>query len=204
MPRLAVLGTLLAFVLSGCAAAPPAGQEPGEITRLASAIRSLGPHVDADEAKRAAKLAYTHTETLARQYEITDPPLIHNTKVNMGLKPRGLCWHWAEDLEKRLDAESFETLDMHRAIANADNIFRLEHSTAIVSAKGDRFEDGIVLDPWRKGGQLTWVPVPEDGMYDWEPRHEVAARRLEREHGRIVTVTDDQRFLIDGVEYVLQ
>lgn len=205
MRRIAILATLVAFVLSACGAThPPAPHQPGEVTRLASAIRSLGPDVDPAEAERAAKLAYEYTETLARQYEITDPPLVHNTKVNLGIKPRGLCWHWAEDMEKRLNAEGFATLDMHRAVANAENVFRLEHSTAIISARGDSFEDGIVLDPWRKGGQLTWVAVAEDDRYDWVARNEVAARRLERQHGKIVTLTDDQLFLIDGVEYTLQ
>jgi hypothetical protein len=107
-------------------------------------------------------------------------------------------------MEKRLNGEQFRTLEMHRAIANAENAFRLEHSTAIISAKGDNFDEGIVLDPWRKGGQLTWVPAAEDHRYDWVARTEVAARRLEREHGEIVTLTDGQRLLMGGVEYALQ
>jgi hypothetical protein len=204
MQRMAVLAALVAVLLAGCGAAPPPPPQAGEVSRLAGAIRSLGPDVDPAEAERAARVAYAHTQTLARQYEITDPPLVHNTKVNMGLRPRGLCWHWAEDIERRLKQERFDTLEMHRAVANADNVFRLEHSTAIISARGDGFEEGIVLDPWRKGGQMTWGPVAEDGMYDWEPRIEVAARRLERQHGRIVTFTEDQRVVIDGVEYALQ
>ena len=71
---------------------------------------ALGPEVDPDEAARAAEIAFSYTRELAIQYQITDPPLIHNTKVNMGLKPRGLCWHWAEDMERRLKAEGFQTL----------------------------------------------------------------------------------------------
>ena len=56
---------------------------------------------------RAAQISYTYTHQLAQEYEITDLPLIHNTKVNAGLKPRGLCWHWAEDIQNRLNAEGF-------------------------------------------------------------------------------------------------
>jgi hypothetical protein len=41
-------------------------------------------------------------------------------------------------------------------------------------------------------------------MYDWEPRIEVVARALERRHGQIVTLTDDQRLLVGGVEYAAQ
>lgn len=206
MRGIAILATLVAFVLAGCGATsgPPPPAQPGEVSRLAAAIRALGPDVDPAEADRAARVAYAETARLARAYEITDPPLAHNTKVNMGVKPRGLCWHWAEDIEKRLKAEGFETLEMHRAIAEPDTLFRLEHSTAIISARGDSFDEGLVLDPWRKGGEMTWVPVKEDSKYDWEARTEVAARRLERRHGQLVTLTDDQIFVMNGTEYRLQ
>ncbi|MGX0875553.1 hypothetical protein ACSSV4_000225 [Roseovarius sp. MBR-154] len=193
-------GTIL--LLAACGAPPPA--QPQEVSRLAAAIRSLGPDVDPEEADQAARIAYRHTHDLALEYQITDPPIVHNTKVNMGLKPRGLCWHWARDMEDRLAREEFQTLDLHRAVAGADNAFRLEHSTAIISARGDSYDEGIVLDPWRKGGRLTWVGVREDRMYDWEPRIEVVARALERRHGQIVTLTDDQRLLVGGVEYAAQ
>jgi len=125
--RLAVLwrGVLAVavLVLAGCAAPPPA--QPDQVSRLAAEIRNLGPEVDHDEAQRAAIMAYRHTHDLALEYQITDPPMVHNTKVNLGLKPRGLCWHWARDMEDRLNAENFQTLDLHRAVANADNAFRL-------------------------------------------------------------------------------
>lgn len=202
MRGLHIILTLALVVLAGCGAPPPP-PESQEVTRLAAAIRSLGPEVDAEEAERAARITYEHTHQLALEYEITDPPIVHNTKVNMGLKPAGLCWHWARDIEDRLKQENFQTLDLHRAVANSDNAFRLEHSTAIVSAKGDAFDQGIVLDPWRKGGQLTWTPVVDDRSYKWEKRNEVVARKLERLHGQIVTLTDDDRILMGGLEYAV-
>ena len=126
-------------VLSACGNIPPESRPMPtelEIAKLAEGIAALGPNVDPDEALRAARISFEHTRELAIQYELVDPPLVHNTKVNMGLKPRGLCWHWAEDMEKRLKAEGFETLAIHRGIANATN-WRIEHSTAIISQLGD-------------------------------------------------------------------
>ena len=165
--------------LSACAlprnGPPPLGTE-AEITELARAIEDLSPQVNPEEAARAARIAYWHTHELAIAYQITDPPLIHNVKVNNGSKPRGLCWHWAEDLEKRLLAEGFATLDMHRAIANGNSRILLDHSTAIISAAGAQMEAGLVLDPWRQGGELFWSPVMSDPRYDWEPREEVLRR----------------------------
>lgn len=148
-----------------------------DVDRLAAAILALGPDVDPGEAAQAARLAFSRSRELALAYQITDPPLVHNTKVNMGLKPRGLCWHWAEDMQQRLNAEGFATLRIHRAIANADNPFRIDHSTALIAARGDPMQDGIVLDPWRLGGRLFWAPVLDDADYDWQPRSRVLARR---------------------------
>jgi hypothetical protein len=172
-----------ALLLAACTPPPEGGPRPGapeEVARLADAIATLGPEVDPAEAARAARIAYRHTHRLAQDYEITDPPLVHNTKVNLGLKPRGLCWHWAEDMEARLEAEGFTTLALHRAIANADNPFRIEHSTAIISARGATMHDGIVLDPWRRGGVLFWGHTRRDTDYDWRPRGMVLAEKRRR------------------------
>jgi len=189
--------------VAGCGAPPPP-PEASDVTRLAVGIGALGPEVDPEEARRAAQVAYSYSHQLAQDYQITDPPIIHNTKVNMGLKPRGLCWHWARDIEARLKQENFQTLELHRAVANSDNVFRLEHSTAVISRRGDTFAQGIVLDPWRKGGTLTWMRTTDDRWYNWEPRNEVVARQLERKHGQIVTVTKDQRIVMGQTEFRAQ
>lgn len=187
---------VLMLALAGCGSAPePADRRdlggvptfdavaemPREVqvAALRDAILALGPGIDPDEAARAAQVAYDWTDELVRQYQIVDPPLVHNMKVNAGLKPRGLCWHWAEDMERRLLTENFQTLDIHRAIANADRAFRIDHSTAIVSRKGDDMYEGIVLDPWRTGGELVWVRTTAD-KYPWEPQRAVLARKAER------------------------
>ena len=172
---LAVL--VMMAVLSGCATGhgpngPPRGSE-ADIAALAGALRALDPQVDPSEAARAARISYEYSHHLAIAYEITDPPLKHNAKVNRGEKPRGLCRHWAEDMEARLNQEAFKTLEVHRAIANAQKRFLIEHSSAVISARGDTMEQGIVVDPWRLGGVLFWSPVLSDRKYPWRPREDV-------------------------------
>lgn len=169
-----------ALALAACGASPEKRAMAGsaEISALREMILDMGPGIDPEEAQRAADVAFSHTRELAIQYKITDPPLIHNTKVNMGLKPRGLCWHWAEDMEKRLNAENFQTLEMHRAIAEGRGV-RIDHSTAIIAQRGDPYTAGVVLDPWREGGTLVYVPVAEDTRYFWEARETVLGRRAD-------------------------
>lgn len=178
--RRTLVAGLASLPLAACGNAPEkrAVATSTDVAELAASIRAMSPLVDPEEAARAARISYEHTRELAIQYQITDPPLIHNTKVNMGLRPRGLCWHWAEDIEKRLNAENFETLQMHRAIAEGRGV-RIDHSTAIISAKGADFRQGVVLDPWRLGGVLFHSPVLEDTRYFWEAREVVLSRRAD-------------------------
>ncbi len=151
-----------------------------DVDALTRALVAMGNGVDVSEARRAATLAYGETHRLALAYEIVDRPLIHNAKVNAGYKPRGLCWHWAEDLQNSLNAAGFATLSIHRAIANADDPIRIDHSTAIIAPAGAPWHVGMVIDPWRYGGELFWAPVTEDRHYDWDERKAVLRR-----HGRV-------------------
>ncbi|MEQ9695467.1 hypothetical protein [Shimia sp. SDUM112013] len=156
----------------------PSEQKVADVDGLARALQTMDStnRVAPQEARRAAEIAYAYSLEQREAYKVSDPPLIHNTKVNQGLRPRGLCWHWADDLEARLRREGFKSFSFHRAIANIDNL-RVEHSTVILSAKGAPMQDGIVLDGWRYGGYLFWAPLPEDTRYTWVPRAEVFATR---------------------------
>jgi len=99
---------------------------------------------------------------------MTRPPLLHNVLVNVGLRERGLCWHWTEDLLARLGDLPLDAYDLHWATAHRGEMFR-EHNSVVVTAKGGAFESGIVLDPWRDSGRLYFGPVQGD-RYPWEPR----------------------------------
>lgn len=167
------------MLLSACAT-PPDSVTQGDIDLLRTEISALGPEVDLEEAERAAKIAFEYPLQLAKEYNVTDPPLVHNLKVNNGWRERGICVHWAEDMEARLASEGFETLQLHRAIAEGNDI-RIDHSTVIISKKGDAFDEGIVLDPWRYSGRLYWAPTLQDEKYYWEPRLTVLARKADAE-----------------------
>lgn len=184
---------LSVMLMAGCGTPPvDTASRPDQVAKLSSAILALGPEVDPEEAERAARVAYEYVDQLVQEYEITDSPLVHNSKVNLGIKPRGLCYHWANDIEARLNKENFQTLQMHGAIANADNPLLLEHSTAIISRRGDTHMDGIVLDPWRTGGVLHWALTVEDTKYNWRTREEVfeyKRRRQERRDARRARVS---------------
>lgn len=174
--------TLGVILLSGCAQPLTSPADP--VTDLAQAIATLSPDVDPEEAQRAARIAYSYSTQLATQYGVTTAPLVHNSKVNAGLKERGLCYHYAEDMQSRLNQEGFTTLSMLRAIAEPRNPLFIDHSTAVIAPSGSDIYGGIVLDPWRHGGKLFWSPTSTDTRYDWEPRMKVLHRKHEKRAAR--------------------
>lgn len=193
--RMFVLNGLMGVAVAGCAASRQDLSQPhaafasggvgdddpaAKIAALGSAIKALSPTIATQEADQIARIAVLDPLQWAALWGVTDPPLIHNIKVNQGIKPRGLCKEWADDLQKRMAKEAFQSVSWHRAIANYDNI-RIEHSTLIVSAKGAPMAEGIVLDPWRLGqGRLFYARVSEDSKYRWEERQKVFAIKRAR------------------------
>ena len=186
LARLKTCGLTLALLaLTACAGGAPkpvqdttvADQRIAELNR---AILALGDAVHPGEARRAARAALEYSRHLAREYDVTDSALVHNMKVNMGLKQRGLCIDWTSDLMARLRQENFASLDLHWAIANYESTFRLEHSSVVISVRGESLDHGLILDPWRHSGDLYWARATQDPGYDWKPQADIHA--LKRQH----------------------
>lgn len=177
---------MMVVLLYGCSTitAPidlPPDAEKQRIADLGDAIIALGDDIDADEARRAARIAIEYSQQLAIEYDITGSPIYHNFLVNIGARSRGLCIDWTSDLKARLQQERFRTLDLHWAIANYRTTFSLEHSTVVVSSPGASLQQGLVLDAWRNSGDLYWSPTLEDRGYVWEPQAEIHALKRSRE-----------------------
>ncbi|MDH3634973.1 MAG: hypothetical protein OES20_09735 [Gammaproteobacteria bacterium] len=183
--KLTICILALALILvQGCASSRPPVELPPmvetqRIQDLSNAILNLGDSIDPSEAQRAALISIEYSHELARQYEISTSPVMHNFLVNLGIKQRGLCIDWTTDLLTRLKQERFYSLDLHWAIANYETAFRLEHSTVIVSARGESIYRGLVLDSWRHSGQLYWAPTLADIGYAWKPQAEIHALKRE-------------------------
>ncbi len=138
-----------------------------QILRLKKDLESLSHRVDDKEAFLIADTAVRFSMVLANRYELVRPPLWHNHLVNTGKKKRGLCFHWTQDLIRRLLKVDQKSFDLHCGIAYPDSLWGITHSSVIISAKGQSFEKGIVLDPWRNSGRLYWTSVKED-RYPWQ------------------------------------
>ena len=133
---------------------------------LRGAIAALWPAVvDPEEAQRVAQIAYTTGRDFKREWGVRWPPGFHNFLVNTGARKGGLCFQWAEKLLLRLAEQKWETLEFHWAESFERTLS--EHNVIVVTAKGQHFSRGIILDNWRYGGRLVWGAVIDDPHYEW-------------------------------------
>ena len=157
------------FLLTGCAHHTPPAPSAIRTAQLTAALTALDPSVDLHDAAILAKVATETSSELAAAYRVRPPAWLHNIYVNNGWRARGLCWHWAEDLQARLAREHFATLEIHRVIARRGT--RREHSGLGVTARGQDISHAVVLDAWRESGHLVWAPFAAD-KYPWVKNEE--------------------------------
>jgi len=175
---------LIVVLLSACAGLHSNGRESSgsdnlqtspealayreKVFSLRNDLASLNGHPNLAEAGQLAETAISYSYYLAEEYRLVRPAIFHNVLVRMGLKDRGLCYHWTEDLMKRLHQLELKNFQLHWAVAYRGSELR-EHNSVVVTASGQKFEEGIVLDPWRNSGELYWVRVQND-RYPWQER----------------------------------
>jgi hypothetical protein len=148
---------------------------------LRAQIIALAPGIDPEEAQRVANIAYTTGRDLQKEWKMAWPPGLHNFLVNIGQRKGGLCFQFAERLLWRLAAQKWETLEFHWA----ESFERTpsEHNVIVVTAKGQHFSYGIILDNWRYGGRLVWGRVVDDPHYQWhenKPQFQKVLNRIPR------------------------
>jgi outer membrane murein-binding lipoprotein Lpp len=157
---------ILPCVIASCVNVGTPEQRREKATRLSHDLQQLSPSVSRAEADKVAVAAIEESAKMSLDFKPLSMPWMNNGLVNSGLRKRGLCYQWRDDLFPHLHRLNLKTLDLH--LTSARRATLLEHNGIVVTAKGQRFEDGIVLDPWRKGGRLAWAKVAED-RYPWLP-----------------------------------
>ncbi len=98
---------------------------------------------------------------------MASPALYHNMLVNMGLRERGLCCHWAKDLHAKLRGLDTSSLKFDWLVARLGSQSR-EHNTVVIYAADSTWTKGIVFNPWRKAGVRHWTKMTGD-EYPWQP-----------------------------------
>jgi len=152
---------------------------------LRTRIIALGPGIDPEEARRVAQIAYTTGRDLKKEWKVVWPPGLQNFLVNSGQRKVGLCFQFAERLLWRLSALNWNTVEFHWA--ESFERTASEHNVIVVTAKGQNFYKGIILDNWRYGGRLVWGPITDDPFYQWHENKAQFAMELNKRPKPVAT-----------------
>src|SRR5437016_3272807 len=141
-------------------------KDSAKAEELANQLASLSQRVDPNEAKLLADFAYATVARLRQEYRMFGTPIFNNFLVYHGWRKRGYCYQWTEDLLLALDTLKLKTLELHWGESYAGT-WR-ENNCVVVTAKGQAFDHGMILDSWRHFGHLRWnlVPSDEDRYYE--------------------------------------
>lgn len=180
---ISIVATLLFLTASAPLAKARGREEPvfaksAEDAALRNRLFNLSPEVRSEESDAVARCAYITGRELKREWKVVWPPGLQNFLVNTGKRKGGLCFQWATELLNRLDALKLETLELHWA--ESFERTASEHNVIVVTAKGQPFQEGILLDNWRYGGRLVWGYVSQDPHYDWKENKAEIGRRLRK------------------------
>jgi hypothetical protein len=139
------------------------------IKGLSKALAGLAHDVDPAEAELLSVTAHTKARSLAREYRVVLNPEFTVFLVNIGKRKRGWCGHWAQDIGARLKELNLKTLVLHWGVAYDHT--SSENNCLVVTAPNQPFQDGIILDGWRRAGRLFWCPVIKDHEYEMEQHY---------------------------------
>jgi hypothetical protein len=200
-PNTAIVASATAMALAVCAPSTNASLFRGDVVpatsehdpALTAGLVQLSPSVSPDEARRVAFTAYTTGRQLAAEWRMVWPATMQSFLIHIGARKAGHCYQYANELLLRLDALKLRTLELHWAECAPGDFD--EHNVIAVTARGQPFEEGILLDNWRHSGRLVWGPVKGDPPFRWEENQAEVYRRLQhpRHYSRIIPRPEPER-----------
>ena len=139
------------------------------IKELTKALVALAPDVDPGEAQSLSVTAHTKARSLKRQYRVVLNPEFTVFLYNIGMRKRGWCGHWAQDIGAELKELKLKTLVLHWGEAYPNTTS--ENNALVVTTHNQPFDEGIIIDGWRRAGRLFWCQVKKDDEYEAEQHY---------------------------------
>ena len=143
-----------------------------ELNRMYLKGKSIS--VDQQKLNRESTLfaleIFSETKKLKKQYHSFAIPVVHNMMISVGMRKRGACKDWAEDLLNHMIPIERKYFQLTWGEANPRKIN--EHNVLVVYPRYAQFENGLIVDPWRTSGKVLWLYVTEDHHYKWHPWQE--------------------------------
>src|SRR5947208_14581574 len=139
------------------------------IKDLANALTRLSSDVDPAEAQSLSATAHAKARSLKKEYRVVLNPEFTVFLYNIGMRKRGWCGHWAQDIGAELKELKLKTLVLHWGEAYPKTTS--ENNALVVTARNQPFNQGIIVDGWRRAGRLFWCQVKKDHEYEAEQHY---------------------------------
>ena len=171
LSRFLARGVVLLIAFSVCVGTALA-DDAKSIRGFQNAIVKLGPDVDPAEAQLVSETSHFTARRLQKEWRVAPISIFQNFLIHIGARDRGFCFHWAHDIGAELRKLPLKTLVLHWGEAYPAT--HLEHNVVVVTAVGQPFGAGYIIDGWRAAGRLLWWPVSKD-EYPWKENPRVTA-----------------------------
>jgi len=148
---------------------PASARDERSIKDLSKTLAALAHDVDPGEAEQLSVTAHTTARSLPAKYHLVLNPEFQCFLVNIGARKRGWCGHWTQDIGARLKELKLKTLVLHWGVAYEKT--SSENNCLVVTARNQPFQDGIIIDGWRRAGRLFWCAVKRDDEYELEQHY---------------------------------
>ena len=135
-----------------------------DVRKLTKMLTKLDKSIDKQEALDLALFSTSYTKHLANKYGLVISPNFQNFLVNIGVKKKGYCYNYADDLGSALLKRGYKTFDIYRMIHKRGTIF--EHNSIMITPLWTN-KKGVILDGWRNAGTLYFSRKKDDTDYDW-------------------------------------
>lgn len=126
---------------------------------LTGEILRLVPETDRREAEKFSTKAVDVASMKSEEWGVDLNPWLHNGLVNLGFKPAGLCYEWANVLYGDLEEVLPQGLKMTLVQSRPRSI--REHHAISLHGAGRAWSDGLLLDGWEQAGVLVFMPIGE-------------------------------------------
>ncbi len=136
---------------------------------LAKLLQTLDLKVSYEESLRLSNDVFVEVNRLTQKFQPFFEPHINNFFINIGIKDKGLCYQWSDELYRYFSHKKYKYFTFHILVANKGDYF-FEHNVLVITSKKGRIMDGIIIDPWRDSKNLYISTVKNDNAYKWSWR----------------------------------
>jgi hypothetical protein len=134
---------------------------------LSHKLISLNNSIDKKQAFEISNKILQVSKEIKDEFNPVPYPWINNTLVNLGIKEKGLCWEWRDELYKRLNG-NIEPFAILKIGANVGKLN--EHNAIAIISKSNDIQNSILIDLWRCSGVPYIVTIKDDNSYIWSRR----------------------------------